>query len=71
MSMKSTQTKRLSLDAFKAKSELEKVDVQKLGGLDSAGLNSSVFLAACHDEPKTRSSSTCLFPSGYNSCRCC
>ncbi len=70
MSMKNTQTKRLSLDAFKAKSELEKIDVQKLGGLTSA-VSSSAVLAACHDEPKKRTSSTCLFPSGYNSCRCC
>ncbi|MCH2229747.1 MAG: hypothetical protein MK105_05330 [Crocinitomicaceae bacterium] len=62
------KTKKLSLDAFKAKSELEKVDINNLGG---------ALLAACHDgtsvpkpkEPKT--SSTCLFPSNYNSCRCC
>ncbi|MNK08292.1 hypothetical protein D3C87_262230 [compost metagenome] len=61
--------KKLSLDSFKAKAAVEKLDLDKLAGL---------ALASCHDATTTTTttptksvSSTCLFPSGYNSCRCC
>ncbi|MNU85834.1 hypothetical protein D3C71_755830 [compost metagenome] len=57
--------KKLSLDSFKAKAAVEKLDLDKLAGL---------ALASCHDTTTTttvKSSSTCLFPSGYSSCKCC
>lgn len=60
--------KKLSLDSFKAKAAVEKLDLDKLAGL---------ALASCHDAttspstPTTAASSTCLFPSGYSSCKCC
>lgn len=57
--------KKLSLDSFKAKAAVEKLDLDKLAGL---------ALASCHDATTTtttKASSTCLFPSGYSSCKCC